>query len=98
MRFHVALAEASGNEALHLVMLALRAVIGRYMSAMNESVRDLRRRLPAVTADHASILEAIEQRDAQRAVESTHRHLVGSHRLLKEWADRTAHREVVRLR
>lgn len=90
MRFHVTLAQASGNEALHLVMLTLREVIGRYMLAMNESVRDLERRLPSVTADHAAILEAVERGDVPAAVEHTKRHLLGSHELLRRWVEQAS--------
>lgn len=95
MRFHVALAQASGNEALHLVMLTLREVIGRYMGKMNESVRDLEQRLPATTADHAAILEAIEQGDVSAAAERTRRHLLGSHELLRRWVARTSDTDVM---
>lgn len=96
VRFHVALAEASGNRALHLVMLTLRDVIDRYMRAMAESVADVGLRLPKAAADHAAILAAIERGDEKAAVDRTVEHLAGSHRLLHDWTTQDAIREATR--
>ena len=82
--FHVALAGASQNEALHLIMLTLRDVLGQYMAAMQSKIADLPSRLPGATADHAAILAAVERGDAGVAVEHTRRHLANAHELLRE--------------
>jgi len=95
VRFHVALAEASGNRALHLVMLTLRDVIDRYMRALAESVADVQLRLPKAAADHSAILDAIEQGDGNAAVNHTVEHLIGSRRLLRQWTAQNAIREAM---
>ena len=96
VRFHVALAEASGNRALHLVMLTLRDVIDRYMRAMAESVADVGLRLPKAAADHAAILAAIERGDGKAAVDRTVEHLIGSRRVLHDWTTQNAARGATR--
>lgn len=82
VRFHVALAEASGNEALHLLMLTLREVVDHYMRAVAQGVGDLVVLLPDTTRDHAAILAAIEKGDAVAASRLVARHLRRSARAL----------------
>lgn len=85
VRFHVALAAASGNEALHLIMLTLREVINRYMREMADHVGDMAHRLPQAVRDHSAILEAIERGDGEAAATATTDHLVRAHGLLRRW-------------
>jgi DNA-binding FadR family transcriptional regulator len=74
VRFHVALAAASGNEALHLVMLAVRDAIGRYLLDRMRLRRDLEAGLDRLRAEHAAILDAVDAGEGARA-----RALVSAH-------------------
>lgn len=77
VRFHVALVRASGNEAMHLVMLALRdAVAGHLLAALRAS-DDPAPLLDGLTAEHEAILEAVEGRDAQGAARLVEAHIRG---------------------
>ncbi|MGH2983476.1 MAG: FadR/GntR family transcriptional regulator [Solirubrobacterales bacterium] len=75
VRFHVALVRASGNEAMHLVMLALRDPVAvnllEALRAQNEPRRTLRR----LTREHAAILDAVEEGKGDRAATLVERHI-----------------------
>jgi GntR family transcriptional regulator, transcriptional repressor for pyruvate dehydrogenase complex len=77
VRFHVALVAASGNEALHLVMLAVRESVASHLLQALSGVRDTRSTLRALHAEHAAVLEAVEAGDGQRASELVRRHISG---------------------
>jgi DNA-binding FadR family transcriptional regulator len=82
--FHVALAEGSGNEALHLLMQTLREVVDRYMRAIAAEVGDLSTHFPEATAEHGAILVAVEAGDGQAAAAHVRQHLHRSGRVLDE--------------
>lgn len=77
VRFHLALVAASGNEALHLVMLAVREPVGTHL---RESLRALQAPAPVLrrlTREHARIVEAIEAREPDQAAERIEAHIRG---------------------
>jgi DNA-binding FadR family transcriptional regulator len=90
--FHVALAEGSGNGALHLLMQTLREVVDRYMRAIAAEVGDLSAHLPEATAEHAAILAAVEAGDGQAAAAHVRQHLHRSGRVLEEHGRASAER------
>jgi DNA-binding FadR family transcriptional regulator len=75
LRFHVALVRASGNEAMHLVMLALRDVAVRYLLAALAAQRDPRRLLRRLISEHDEILRAVEAGEADRAANLAESHI-----------------------
>jgi DNA-binding FadR family transcriptional regulator len=77
VRFHVALARASGNEALHLVMLAVRDAIGRYLLDRMRRRRDLPAGLARLCREHAGILDAVRAGDGEAAAARTRAHIEG---------------------
>jgi GntR family transcriptional repressor for pyruvate dehydrogenase complex len=77
VRFHVALAEASGNEALHLVMLAVRDAIGRYLLDRMRRRPDLEAGLARLSDEHDAILAAVRAGDGERAGELMRTHVEG---------------------
>jgi GntR family transcriptional repressor for pyruvate dehydrogenase complex len=87
--FHVALAEGSGNGALHLLMQTLREVVDRYMRAIAAEVGDLSAHLPEANAEHAAILAAVEAGDGQVAAAQVRQHLHRSGRVLDEHGRRS---------
>lgn len=71
VHFHMALVRGSGNEAMLLVMSAIRGAVGMHLLEHLESQPDLQAALTGLTAEHAAILAAVEARDrvaAQRRV------------------------------
>jgi GntR family transcriptional repressor for pyruvate dehydrogenase complex len=77
VRFHLALVAASNNEAMQLVMAALRQTVGGYLVEALRARTDLRLQIRNIAGDHAAILEAIERGDVDRATELTRKHVVG---------------------
>ena len=73
IRFHLALAAASGNEAMRLVMLGLRGPIAAHLkeAPSEDSEATLSRRVD----EHAEILLAIEDHKGERAGELMRHHL-----------------------
>ena len=65
--FHMALARGSGNQALFLVMSALRGAVARHLLAQLESQSDLPATLQRLTREHTAILAAIEAGDSEAA-------------------------------
>jgi DNA-binding FadR family transcriptional regulator len=61
VRFHVALVWASGNEALHLVMQALRQAVARHLLEYLRARPDLEAALSRLVDEHAAILAAVER-------------------------------------
>jgi GntR family transcriptional regulator, transcriptional repressor for pyruvate dehydrogenase complex len=80
IRFHVALVRASGNEAMHLVMLALREPVEKaLLKKLREDPRP-RDTLRRLVGEHGAILEALEDGDAERAGGLLDRHIRGFYR------------------
>jgi GntR family transcriptional regulator, transcriptional repressor for pyruvate dehydrogenase complex len=77
VRFHVALARASGNEAMHLVMLALRDPVTEHLRAALAAEPNLPKTLRRVTNEHFAILQAVEAGDGKGAAELMERHIRG---------------------
>lgn len=77
VRFHLALVAASGNEALHLVMLAVREPVGAHLLASLRALADPVPTLRRLTREHARIVEAIEARDGDLAAERIAAHIRG---------------------
>jgi GntR family transcriptional regulator, transcriptional repressor for pyruvate dehydrogenase complex len=75
VRFHLALVRASGNEAMHLVMLALHDAVARHLLAALRAQRDPRRLFRRLLAEHEAIIEAVEAGDAERAATLMETHL-----------------------
>jgi DNA-binding FadR family transcriptional regulator len=83
VRFHVALVRASGNEAMHLVMLALRDAVARHLLAALRTRGDVRRVLRRLIAEHTEILEAVEAGDGDRAASLVEDHIRRFYRTLE---------------
>lgn len=77
VRFHVALVRASGNEAMHLVMLALRQGVARHLLDALRAQPDPPAILRRLTAEHAAILKAVELGYAEQAAKLVDRHIRG---------------------
>jgi GntR family transcriptional repressor for pyruvate dehydrogenase complex len=80
VRFHVALARASGNEAMHLVMTALRGAAARHLLEALRARRDPERAQRRLVREHEAILEAVEGGDADAAAALVERHIRGFYR------------------
>jgi DNA-binding FadR family transcriptional regulator len=75
VRFHTALVRASGNEAMHQVMAALREPVGRHMRDALRRRRRPRTILQRLVAEHREILEAVEAGAGDRAAELVVAHI-----------------------
>jgi len=80
VRFHVALVSASGNEALHLVMLAVRQSVASHLLDALRALRDPGPTLDRLTREHEAILAAVAQRDDEGAGELMRDHVLGLYR------------------
>jgi GntR family transcriptional repressor for pyruvate dehydrogenase complex len=74
VRFHIALVRASGNEAMDLVMQALRGAVARHLREYLSNRTDLPATLARLVDEHAAILLAVERGHSSRAAT-----LVGAH-------------------
>ncbi len=77
IRFHVALVRASGNEAMHVVMLALRRAVARHLLEALRAEPDPRATLRRLTKEHAGILKAVELGQGGPAGKLVVRHIRG---------------------
>ena len=75
VRFHVALVRASGNEAMHLVMVAVRDAVARHLLEALLGLRNPRRTLRELHAEHEAILAAIEAGNGGDAAKLVERHI-----------------------
>ncbi len=75
VRFHICLAGAGGNTAFALVMTALRDAIGGHLLAALDRLDDPRPTLARLTAEHAAILDAVENGAGERAAELMRAHI-----------------------
>ena len=80
VRFHLALVRASGNEAMHLVMLALRDPVARHLLSALHAQDDPGETLRRLAHEHARILGAVENGDGEQAAELIERHIRGFYR------------------
>lgn len=78
IRFHLALAAASGNDAMRLVMQGIRDPIASHLeeTPAEDSEATLRRRVD----EHSEILRAVEEHQGKRAGELVRRHLTNFYR------------------
>jgi DNA-binding FadR family transcriptional regulator len=76
--FHLALVGASGNQAMQLVMGAVRETVAAYLLDVLRSLGPRRQRqtLRTLTAQHAAILDAVESKDPDRAEALVRSHIV----------------------
>jgi DNA-binding FadR family transcriptional regulator len=77
--FHVALVSASGNQALTLVMLAVKDSIQLHLDQTMQS-RSFVKVRPKVVEEHRGLLRAVEQRDARAGLALLQTHLSGFYR------------------
>jgi GntR family transcriptional repressor for pyruvate dehydrogenase complex len=84
VRFHVALARASGNEAMHLLMLTLRHAVARHLLDALRSQRDPRRTLRRLAREHEAILGAVAAGEGDRAATLVEDHIRGFYRSVQE--------------
>lgn len=78
--FHVALVAASENEALSLVMLAVRGSMGSHLL---DALRSMRRPAPALRrliGEHHAMLDAVGDGQGERAAELLRDHVLGFYR------------------
>lgn len=80
VRFHVALVAASGNEALQLVMLAVRDSVSAHLLDALTSDPAPQRTLNRLTRQHEAILAAVEAGDARDAEVLLRDHVIGFYR------------------
>jgi DNA-binding FadR family transcriptional regulator len=77
VRFHLALAVASGNRALELVMIAVRDSVASHLLAALRALDDPAATLDRLRAEHAGLVAAIGARDAEGAAELMRDHILG---------------------
>jgi DNA-binding FadR family transcriptional regulator len=75
LRFHIALVRASGNEAMRLVMLAVRDAAAHYLLVALRAQRDPRRVIRRLISEHERILAAAEAGDGDRAATLAESHI-----------------------
>lgn len=80
VHFHVALVRASGNEAMHLMMLALRDPVAEHLLAALAALPDPSPTLHRLTREHTAILEAVDAGDGDLATALVERHIRGLYR------------------
>jgi DNA-binding FadR family transcriptional regulator len=76
-QFHVALAEASGNEVVAAMMAGLRDSIERYVQAAAATLPSWDATSTRLRAEHRSILDAIEAGSPADASRRVHEHITG---------------------
>lgn len=77
VQFHVALVRASGNEAMHLMMLALRDPVEDHLYNALVQLPDPVPTLRRLTREHAQILDAVMNGDGEGAADMVDRHIRG---------------------
>lgn len=77
VRFHVAIAEASGNAAMHHVMLAVRDAITRYLLEGLRARADRKAGIARLCDEHEAILDAVRAGQAGRASALMRAHIEG---------------------
>jgi GntR family transcriptional regulator, transcriptional repressor for pyruvate dehydrogenase complex len=77
VRFHTALVRSSGNEAMHLMMLAMREPVEQHLLEALRSEDDPAPVIERLGDEHEAILEAVETGDEERASKLVERHIRG---------------------
>jgi DNA-binding FadR family transcriptional regulator len=77
VRFHLALIEASGNQALHLLMLALRDAMAKHLHEALAALPDVGATYRRLDRQHAAILRAVEAGDGAGAGALARKHIMG---------------------
>jgi GntR family transcriptional regulator, transcriptional repressor for pyruvate dehydrogenase complex len=80
VRFHLALVAASGNEALQLVMLAVRDSVSAHLREALQGLRAPERAVRRLLRQHEAILAAVEAGDARDAEVLLRDHVMGFYR------------------
>lgn len=75
--FHVALAEASGNQVITAMMAGLRSSIEGYVLAGVANLPNWVTTVERLRREHGSVLAAIRARDVGRARSQMHNHIAG---------------------
>ncbi|MEX0988955.1 MAG: FadR/GntR family transcriptional regulator [Actinomycetota bacterium] len=81
VRFHLSLVKASGNETMHVVMVAIRDVIARYLLDALSALPDPQADIPELVKEHQAIFDAVSTGD-----DAAIRRLVTQH--LRDFYDR----------
>lgn len=81
--FHVALAEASGNQVVATMMIGLRASIEGYVLHGVSGVADWPAAARKLRAEHRSIIDAISTGDSSTAASRVHAHITDYYRFTK---------------
>jgi GntR family transcriptional repressor for pyruvate dehydrogenase complex len=77
VRFHLELVAASGNQAMHLVMLAVRDSIAQHLLQALRQLPEPPETLRRLAGEHAAVLRAVEAGDAARARRLIRQHIEG---------------------
>ena len=80
VRFHTALVEASGNQAMHAVMLAARQSQFRYLGQALADAPDQPGTFSRLATEHADILAAVNRGDGDRAAALVQAHIIRFYR------------------
>jgi DNA-binding FadR family transcriptional regulator len=76
-QFHLRLTDAAGNLVVAATMAGLRNAIEHYIRAGAERIPDWQRTAERLRREHASVIEAIEAGDAERARAEVRAHITG---------------------
>lgn len=76
-RFHLALAEASGNAVIAATMAGLRTAIEAYVQAGAARIPDWEATAARLRTEHHAIIDAVDRGDAARARTLVHDHITG---------------------
>jgi GntR family transcriptional regulator, transcriptional repressor for pyruvate dehydrogenase complex len=80
VRFHIALSAACGNEAVHLVMLAVRDSVAGYLGEALGALPEPRPVLARLHAEHHALVDAVAAGDPERARAAMVGHIMGFYR------------------
>lgn len=83
VRFHMAVVAASGNEALHAMMGAVRESIASHLHAALGSLEEPRPVLRKLCQEHEAMLAAVEAGESERAASLVRQHIEGFYRRLQ---------------
>lgn len=80
VRFHLALVEAAGNRAIHIMMLAIRDEISRHLRGAISQLADRDTVLARLVSEHAEILRAVKDGDGPLAAQLVRDHITSFYR------------------
>lgn len=90
VRFHLELVRASGNEALTVVMLAVRDTVGKALLSHLEALTEPEPVLAQLLSEHEGILQAVVAGDGEAARRRSVEHLQGCEELRSRYGQPTA--------